>query len=1628
MAMPGEVKNLPNNFQMHPHVHFESSPVSSVELNRNGEIQRQKKSSSDENQMLKFPNTRGILWDHKCIDTPVQLHISYYRKPKLCVLERVIRFAQRHLQSTGQQECSCALVGSLSIDEDGEGVKFTLDRFDPGGGLTSSVGALTSGDMAVPLQIMGNTKKERESSIDDYLMGLKVLKQRCCAKEPLDVGSFLLVKGWCNFFSTGDKSVHHLEFDIITMGTELKAVPITPVPIVPTALSKNLSGPMSLSHLQGEPKTGYLTMDHTRKVLLVLESDPKVFSLPLVGIWVSGVPFVYSPFVWAACLRYIHNSSITDRICSPPEPFLLVLYSPVHSKPEFYELSTMSGTSKMEFDLLTGYEVVSISKSNDPNATFDVDLNTVKNGHKRELFDGALHQFTESSSSGELTQKPAPTSDEITPRNIPAPHKSKLPAMMPMVPEVSLLFGEDGQSGIFADGGPKRLAINQGRPQGINNIKDFNPQRPLTNIPGQPGMPAYSQQPPHYSAHSSQQPQRRMPLHSHSAPELNQLYHQQSRQPRPHSTTGTQGPPVSRGTGTQGPPVSRVGIHNYMGNMALSEEDNQVPGGQPLYHQNTTHRGMSQLNGLQGQTMTNGYDTPSGRPFPVSQGLPGQFQQHSQQVSTNSSSMPHPKQVPYVDHNTQQQQGSSFPRTIDAMSQHPHIQNMSGQVPRSVQPPVPVQPQPRMSYPDPRVGQNVPFTGPAGPSRMHQPYSQQPRGSQPQSAFVHHQHIPASHGQVYPTSNEQIYPMSSTNGQIYPTSSSNGQINPTSSSNGQVYLASNGQIYPTSSTNGQIYPTSSTNGQIYPTSSTNGQIYPTSSTNGQIYPESVPSSNGHVYSNAPNIGLVSKEQMTASHSKGQMFATPQVSGGVVQSMQGKSSQFTPVSGGQITQKQDQRRSTTEGDSSKSSDDSGLSFTPEKGNNVKCGASPPDGPKESSMPQALGGSDINWNQVPKEVYQLLLQQDAQLKQLQTQIQMLMHSQSASTQCTTMTDLPPSINSSDTRDSLVGPMTEESKQKNNMCSVGVNTTMQCPRSKQSVMLQTSPQKARPQLQHQVSLPHSQSSSDGPHPYSQHTSHHSSEESQCSMGERRQRSSGSSSAPSEASGCSNDPRTPAEIRHRGLLPLNSTEREEEVDVSQGDLSHVMDNMAVHNQTVDSVQSEIIVDLPSYQSSPSRSITSRETESNEFSKSPLSASMCGGNVGEGDSEDEEDVHDDKNTKQYYDRLMDNIHKMLNQQSVEDMDSGHVEMTKDTLQQSIMLGHHLSNMQRYDVSSNPADTTYIPKINYMSMLFDSDSDSSMEINAMAMKYLNDEQLTQMSKAHSQAAHSRGVTKGLRENQRLAMLKHVLQNDKDSTPNVTTMGISPNDMTFATRKYMEKHGLLSETNSDSSENTLMDDTYRLKLDYSTATSGSDTPAQVTPEVLRHRPVKGTPQNRTPNSHNVSVSPFGHKEQFTAKTRSPLINGHNKDYGSPCVEKPRKIGTPYSNFSPATPKSTRGVEQFSSPQPPTHGVQQFSPHVHTPVRTCRLDRSSEKGQEDNCLLHGQTSNNATPTRQHIHCASSTRPQGYDDYSSPMGDNRRVVTVDRVLSPIAREPSPPPQPREDDDNILDITRLKTLPKLL
>lgn len=77
-------------------------------------------------------------------------------------------------------------------------------------------------------------------------------------------------------------------------------------------------------------RTGYLTMEQTRKLVVLSETDPKAFELPLVGVWVSGAMELQEPLVWAACTRYLSmpaDTATTIKSADGSGAFLLLLYT-----------------------------------------------------------------------------------------------------------------------------------------------------------------------------------------------------------------------------------------------------------------------------------------------------------------------------------------------------------------------------------------------------------------------------------------------------------------------------------------------------------------------------------------------------------------------------------------------------------------------------------------------------------------------------------------------------------------------------------------------------------------------------------------------------------------------------------------------------------------------------------------------------------------------------------------------------------------------------------------------------------------------------------------------------------------------------------------------------------------------------------------------------------------------------------------------------------------------------------------------------------------------------------------------------------------------------------------------------
>ena len=160
-----------------------------------------------------------------------------------------------------------------------------------------------------------------------------------------------------------------------------------------------------------------------------------------------------------------------------------------------------------------------------------------------------------------------------------------------------------------------------------------------------------------------------------------------------------------------------------------------------------------------------------------------------------------------------------------------------------------------------------------------------------------------------------------------------------------------------------------------------------------------------------------------------------------------------------------------------------------------------------------------------------------------------------------------------------------------------------------------------------------------------------------------------------------------------------------------------------------------------------------------------------------------------------------------------------------------------------------------MSVMFDSDSDTSVDINAMAMKYLSDEQLTHMTKLQRKA----NIPK------KSGLLRHVLraENMSNVSQDVSRFGMSPSDITLNTQKYLEKYGLLNSNETLIGENTnLVDQTLQLRLNYSILTMDTASPAQTAPDDQLSKPcIKNerdncvvTPPARkdhVPQMHNVA---------------------------------------------------------------------------------------------------------------------------------------------------------------------------------
>jgi len=171
-----------------------------------------------------------------------------------------------------------------------------------------------------------------------------------------------------------------VRFEIVLPRATFSFVRIRDVPVLATALSAKLSSSVAAAAATAAspsssspsaaatrsipvPKIGYLTLNQTRKAVPLLESDPAISLAPIVGVWTAfhdggehaghiGVSsrvqhggmggHLRSPLTWAACVRFMHNAHIKERVFVDHDATFLLLHFGPTGGAECYEVTAVA--------------------------------------------------------------------------------------------------------------------------------------------------------------------------------------------------------------------------------------------------------------------------------------------------------------------------------------------------------------------------------------------------------------------------------------------------------------------------------------------------------------------------------------------------------------------------------------------------------------------------------------------------------------------------------------------------------------------------------------------------------------------------------------------------------------------------------------------------------------------------------------------------------------------------------------------------------------------------------------------------------------------------------------------------------------------------------------------------------------------------------------------------------------------------------------------------------------------------------------------------------------------------------------------------------------------------------------
>jgi hypothetical protein len=285
---------------------------------------------------VRFPATRTALWHPEAQGLPV--HVTHDPcLPSLSLPPSVIESLRSVLDNSklsDKAELRLELVGHVAtvdhlmaypnsttcgkLQVAADAVRRRTEQ----SGASPSMGDTGGGEFCITVLVRekGAPDSEKLSSDDEQAVVARIndaLHQRRHLASALDYLSISL------FLSTSSGHTVTLSCQATLPCVSFMLTPLRLLKVIPTSLSQALYERVSAD---AQPSTGFISMDQTRRLLLIPQLDPKARQVPLVGVWVSGVDSLADSFVWAALARYLHCTEIGEKVTCHDGAFLCLYY------------------------------------------------------------------------------------------------------------------------------------------------------------------------------------------------------------------------------------------------------------------------------------------------------------------------------------------------------------------------------------------------------------------------------------------------------------------------------------------------------------------------------------------------------------------------------------------------------------------------------------------------------------------------------------------------------------------------------------------------------------------------------------------------------------------------------------------------------------------------------------------------------------------------------------------------------------------------------------------------------------------------------------------------------------------------------------------------------------------------------------------------------------------------------------------------------------------------------------------------------------------------------------------------------------------------------------------------------